>query len=501
MKAPLLVLLLSCALLLSFFQSAFPQYSWESEIKLTSGYNDRNPSFGPQSSSWSYNAYGFEFFIFERNSAITTNICVLKMGLTGPVGGVVNLTTNAAPKRNPFIAYSMGQWPYPYNIAYAVAVWEEYRNTRWDLYASSYDSVAGWSQPYAFDTASFSKSNPRGANTSGSDFIIAYEKNGDVIYREFNSVTKSVTAEANLTSLDTSYCSNPNAIRTYGSNSSVLVTYNRRKADGKSALYYARRVNNIWISTESIAYSGNNYFNDFENTYSSYLGIIFESDRIGRKNMYISNLNTYNWTQTLDTVTYLRDGDNYSFRGVLYPVITDYYSFFHAWVFLKKSGQGIKLMMNKSYSDLDSALLGDSSKSIKLTLNQGIFYNWNAIGWAVYNKDSASSSSLYARRKIIIINDIRKINNEIPIEFSLNQNYPNPFNPRTNITFQIPEKSNVTIKVFDITGKVVSEPVNGKFEAGNYIAGFDGSHLSSGVYFYRMETDRYYETRKMILLK
>jgi len=92
-------------------------------------------------------------------------------------------------------------------------------------------------------------------------------------------------------------------------------------------------------------------------------------------------------------------------------------------------------------------------------------------------------------------------NNEIPAEFSLSQNYPNPFNPSTTIEFTIPWAENVNIKVYDITGKVVSEPVNSRFSAGSHSVKFEGSNLASGVYFYRITTSRFTDVKKMILVK
>jgi hypothetical protein len=91
--------------------------------------------------------------------------------------------------------------------------------------------------------------------------------------------------------------------------------------------------------------------------------------------------------------------------------------------------------------------------------------------------------------------------NEIPNAFSLSQNYPNPFNPTTNIKFSIPQAGLVKLTVFDILGREVSVLVNEVKTAGNYVADFDASMLSSGVYFYRLESGNFVETKKMLLVK
>lgn len=85
--------------------------------------------------------------------------------------------------------------------------------------------------------------------------------------------------------------------------------------------------------------------------------------------------------------------------------------------------------------------------------------------------------------------------------FALNQNYPNPFNPTTNIEYSIPDKGFVTLKVYDITGKVVSTLVNKDQDAGSYIVTWNASALSSGVYFYKLVAGTYTETKKMVLNK
>ncbi len=86
-------------------------------------------------------------------------------------------------------------------------------------------------------------------------------------------------------------------------------------------------------------------------------------------------------------------------------------------------------------------------------------------------------------------------------KFALNQNYPNPFNPTTKISFSLPKGEFVTVKIFDISGKEISELVNGELNAGTYEYQFNGSSLSSGVYFYQIKTANFSEIKKMTLVK
>ena len=90
---------------------------------------------------------------------------------------------------------------------------------------------------------------------------------------------------------------------------------------------------------------------------------------------------------------------------------------------------------------------------------------------------------------------------EIPSEFSVSQNYPNPSNPSTRIEYSLNQSSNISIKVFDLTGKEVATLVNEYKLPGVYYVDFDGMKFSSGIYFYQMKADDFVQSRKFIVIK
>lgn len=96
---------------------------------------------------------------------------------------------------------------------------------------------------------------------------------------------------------------------------------------------------------------------------------------------------------------------------------------------------------------------------------------------------------------------VSKISAEIPQEFRVYQNYPNPFNPSTMIRFDIPNASNVKIKIYDIAGKELEELVNTKLLPGTYEFRWSALNLASGIYFYKIQTNNKSEVRRMMLLK
>jgi len=91
--------------------------------------------------------------------------------------------------------------------------------------------------------------------------------------------------------------------------------------------------------------------------------------------------------------------------------------------------------------------------------------------------------------------------NPSAISYQLNQNYPNPFNPNTKITYAIPERGNVSLKVFDILGREVAAIVNTTQDAGTHEVNFDASNLSSGLYIYTLTAGSFSSSKKMMLLK
>jgi len=90
---------------------------------------------------------------------------------------------------------------------------------------------------------------------------------------------------------------------------------------------------------------------------------------------------------------------------------------------------------------------------------------------------------------------------ELPTEYSLLQNYPNPFNPTTTIQYSIPKDEYVKLVIYDVTGKVVAELVNGYKSAGRYNVEFNASGYASGIYYYKIEAGMYKSVQKMMLIK
>ncbi|MBX7045173.1 MAG: T9SS type A sorting domain-containing protein [Ignavibacteria bacterium] len=177
---------------------------------------------------------------------------------------------------------------------------------------------------------------------------------------------------------------------------------------------------------------------------------------------------------------------------------------FNAWSYTKKAGIGPNDEIYIALSDGRVFISNDLGTS--WTENHtGISYGFQTDAIAFNNgkvylaghKPGLYDGELYT---IDLVTGVGE-NSNVVNGYQLKQNYPNPFNPSTKISFSIPKQGYVKLSVFDALGKEVSRLVNEVRVSGNYEITFDASFLSGGVYYYRLETERFNETRKMILIK
>ncbi len=115
--------------------------------------------------------------------------------------------------------------------------------------------------------------------------------------------------------------------------------------------------------------------------------------------------------------------------------------------------------------------------------------------WPKFQHDNQNSGNVKFPVTTILENDISKFN------YLLSQNYPNPFNPTTTILYSIPNSEFVELKVYDLLGKEVANLVNEFKQSGNHSVNFDGSNLSSGIYFYTIKAGSFIQSKKLVLLK
>ncbi|MGD1046553.1 MAG: T9SS type A sorting domain-containing protein [Bacteroidota bacterium] len=197
-------------------------------------------------------------------------------------------------------------------------------------------------------------------------------------------------------------------------------------------------------------------------------------------------------------------------------------------LFAGTSTGGIFLSTNNgtSWTQVDSGLTNDSYMSfavsgtnlfvgtalgnVYLSSNNGT--SWTKVGSGLPGGALAvSGTNLFAgglggggvwRRPLSeMITSVNRLSTDLPTNFSLCQNYPNPFNPTTTISFSLPSKAFVSLKVFDLLGNEVTSIISEELSAGTYSQQWNAANMSSGIYFYRLQVGSFTETKKLVLLR
>ena len=141
---------------------------------------------------------------------------------------------------------------------------------------------------------------------------------------------------------------------------------------------------------------------------------------------------------------------------------------------------------------------GYGDKEFIYMTKEGIFLN---VG--LMPESEADTGVVSSNYMVLIASALVGIESEktIPIQYRLSQNFPNPFNPTTQIQYDIPKATFVRLSVYNVLGQEVAELVNGQQTAGKYVTTFNGSKLTSGIYFYRLQAGNFVQTKKLVLMK
>jgi hypothetical protein len=216
--------------------------------------------------------------------------------------------------------------------------------------------------------------------------------------------------------------------------------------------------------------------------------ILWENATPLNVNANLTNINVYVY-RTINTIGYN------SIEGKLFKNVKSTVPLSDAVVYAQSSGYFYRFSVTDVYGryflnylnpasyKLYASRLGYKSDSLNVVLNTG--QNLNPVNFTL----------------LPFYSGIGKLEDEIPSSFNLYQNYPNPFNPVTKIKLDVPKTSSVVLKIFDITGRLITNLVNTKLQTGVYNVSWDASAFASGVYFLRMETESYTKSQKMLLIK
>jgi len=153
-----------------------------------------------------------------------------------------------------------------------------------------------------------------------------------------------------------------------------------------------------------------------------------------------------------------------------------------------------RLHNSQNYFTIIDSLEENSSEYIDKNIELSKTYTYRV---KAYNGNSESNYSNEATISLVSI----KENEELPTEYSLSQNYPNPFNPTTKIKFALPQTAKTKISIYDLLGKELETLLNNELQPGYYEINFNADIYPSGIYFYRIQSGNFIQTKKMILMK
>ena len=460
---------------------------WEPDVRLTN-----NPA-GSQTSynnAWCIAANGNVVHIvwMDDRDGYPNSEIYYKRSTDGGVtwGADTRLTNNGFASMYPSIAISGS------NVH---VVWQDYRAINEEIYYKhSTDGGITWGADTRL-TSNTDWSQYPSIAVSGTLINVVWEDNRDgndeIYYKRSTDGGIIWGADTRLTNA-TSYSWSP-SIAVFGSFIHVVWSDNR---DGDYEIYYKLSTDGglIWGTDTRLT---NNSFGSFYPSIAvsgTLIHVVWHDDREGNWEIYYkrSSDGGINWgADTRLTNNTANSGfPSIAVSGTLVHTVWRDYRDGNYEIYYKRStdwginwGADTRLTNDTSYSE-------DPSIAVSGTLVHVVWDDTRDGNYEIYYKRNPTGNV-----------GIKNISTEIPSAFSLEQNYPNPFNSMTNVKFKMLNAGNAVIKVFDISGKDVATLVNEKLQPGKYSVLFDAGNLTSGIYFYRLQTENFIATKSMILLK
>jgi hypothetical protein len=388
-------------------------------------------------------------------------------------------------------------------------------NLTQDLY-QYYDSTAGWVNSnlmqYSYD--SFNR-DTLAVNQSWDTF--------DLIWLLISKYSNTYDANNNLLYTLNSQWANPGWVLsgrflyTYDANNNTLERlsqwFDNPNWNNDSRATYTYDANNNLLTDIYETWNGTDWqkFTKFENTYDA-------NNNVLSATFSIFGNYSYKDIYTYDSNNNQISDSNYNWDGANWVI-----SFVQTSTYDVMNNQISYLMQQSNGTSLEDYLQYEATFNAFNNITSWRSYVFNSGNWlparkAEYSYDANQNNTLvtdsssrdggltwklFSFQRMTwsaVATGIDEQLNSVA-DYKLSQNYPNPFNPSTSINFSIPNKANVSLKVFDLLGSQVAELVNGEIEAGSYNIEFNAANLPSGIYFYKIQSDNFSETRKMVLLK
>jgi hypothetical protein len=287
---------------------------------------------------------------------------------------------------------------------------------------------------------------------------------------------------------------------------SIAVSGTNIYAGGNGKVFISTNYGTIWI-TDSIVLTNQNILALANSGTNLFAGT-------GGTGVLLSTNNGLNWSAKNNGLT------NLNVHSLAFMGTNLFAGTIGGGVFVSTNNGTNWTAVNNGLSNLIVYSLAASGTNLFAGTEGGVFLSKNnGINWVIKNQgftliptiNSLSISNGYIfsgtlahsvwLRSYSEITGIQKISELVPSSYFLSQNYPNPFNPITNIRYELLKSGLVNLVVFDVLGREIELLVNEKQNAGTYEITFNASQYSSGIYFYRLTTDNFSDTKKMLMIK
>lgn len=250
------------------------------------------------------------------------------------------------------------------------------------------------------------------------------------------------------------------------------------------------------------------YFrNELEGVMSAEVAAVFRTTNGGTnwiKERIIQTGSQYNFNK----VSFINDSDGFIGGEIVFKTT----NFGLTWDSVGGVPYGFEQAYCIEFADENTGFSGGTTGTLFKTTDGGRFWiplSVSQFGTGFFRSIYAYSDSIVwavGNGKIIFtanggLVNLSQLNSEIPEQFTLNQNYPNPFNPKTKISFELKTRSKAKLEIFDILGKSVCIILDKKLEGGKYEVEFEMPDLNSGIYIYKLSTEAFNKTMKMLFIK
>jgi hypothetical protein len=464
---------------------------WGPDVRLT---DNPTTSYTSLNNAWCIASSGSVVHVVWYDSSDGNQEIYYKRSTDGGAswGTDTRLTNNNASSEYPSVAVTS---------SVVHVVWSDNRDGDYEIYYKrSTDGGASWGADIRLTNSNGTSNNPS-ITVSGSVVHVVWhdarDANFEIYYKRSTDGGASWGADTRLT--NTKYISMYPSIAVFGSVVHVVwqmfimeeygadnpeIYYKRSTDGGVSWEADTRLTNNISFSgIASVAVSG------------SVVHVVWDDLRDLNFEIYYkrSTDGGASWGSDTRLTNAPRSSDNPSITvsGSVVHVVWSDNRDWNREIYYKRSTDGGIVWSADTRLTINSGLSRRSSVAVSGSVVHVVWTDNSDGNYEIYYKRDPTGNVV----------KIKNLGTELPDDYNLYQNYPNPFNPETTIEFDIPVSSFVRLSIFDATGRELEELVKQDLTPGRYQVKWNANNYSSGLYFYRLTTDRYTSTNKMILLK